>query len=131
MIILDGEADGQTKEDTYNGLTLRHPQAAFTRSTSPLPDYDTSEAQHWKAIAEPPVRWKVDPRFWKAGLYALAIYVLLSILIVIPILVWVCLFFITHVKPVIEFFFVIENTERITPYLYFLDAWAHTIALGR
>lgn len=88
MIILDGEADGRTKEDTYNGLTLRHPQAAFTRSTSPLPDYDTSEAQHWKTIADPPVRWKLDPRFWKAGLYALVIYVLLSILIVVPILIW-------------------------------------------
>ena len=91
MIILDGQANGRTKdfEDTYNGLTLRHPQAALTRSTSPLPDYDTSEAQHWKNTAQPPARWNLDPRFWKAGLYALAIYLVLSILIVVPIVVWV------------------------------------------
>lgn len=112
MIILDGEADGRTKEDTYNGLTLRHPQAALTRSTSPLPDYDTSEAQHWKAVAEPPVRWKVDPRFWKAGLYALVIYIFLSVLIVVPILVWVRLFFVIRGR-ISAYIFVVENAERI------------------
>ncbi|KAF8973146.1 hypothetical protein BDZ97DRAFT_1779685 [Flammula alnicola] len=64
MIILDGKTDGGTKNDSF--------EAAFTRSSSPLPDYHTSEALHWKSIASPPKRPKVDPRIWKQ-LYSLSL----------------------------------------------------------
>jgi hypothetical protein len=89
MIILDGEDGGQTKHDTYEGLTLRHPQDVHTRTSSLLPDYATSEAQHWTAAQpeEQPKPPRFDSRIWKGALYALAIYIFLSLVIVTPILV--------------------------------------------
>ncbi|KDR75236.1 hypothetical protein GALMADRAFT_157094 [Galerina marginata CBS 339.88] len=85
MIILDGEEGRLAKTDTYDGLTLRHPQAAHIRSSIALPDYATSEAEHWKSAAQP--KAKIDPRIWKGAVYSLGVYIFLSIVIVIPILV--------------------------------------------
>ena len=85
MIILDDD-DGRTKSDSYEGLTLRHPQRAHTRDgvLADLPDYHTSEAQHRvKAHTAP---W-IDRRIWRATLYALGIYVFLTLTIVVPITV--------------------------------------------
>ncbi|KAH9485186.1 hypothetical protein JR316_0002093 [Psilocybe cubensis] len=86
MIILDGDS-GQPKNDNYPGLTLRHPQAAVTRSSSPLPDYDTSEAQHWKISETRKPRKIFDSTIWKGALYGFVMYIFLSLVIVIPILV--------------------------------------------
>ncbi|PPQ77196.1 hypothetical protein CVT25_011042 [Psilocybe cyanescens] len=87
MIILDGEAEQTPKNDNYQGLTLRHPQAAVTRSSSPLPDYDTSEAQHLKISEARKPRSLFDSMVWRGALYAFVIYVFLSLVIVIPVLV--------------------------------------------
>ncbi|KAF9482119.1 hypothetical protein BDN70DRAFT_802046 [Pholiota conissans] len=90
MIILDREEAGLEKEDRYGGLTLRHPSAAYTRSSSLLlPDYNTSEALHYKLTspAPPPRQPRVDPRIWKAALYALAVYIFLSLVIIVPVAV--------------------------------------------
>jgi len=88
MIILDQVAE-RTKDDKFNGLTLRHPQAAYTRSISPLPDYDTSEAQHRKVIT-PSSKFKLfklDAKTWRVALYALGIYIFLTLTIAVPIIV--------------------------------------------
>ncbi|KAF8904498.1 hypothetical protein CPB84DRAFT_1823626 [Gymnopilus junonius] len=88
MIIYDGEADGQTKDDTYEGLTLRHPQAAHTHAVSLLPDYATSEAEHWKVVQpQQPKPRLLDSRILKGALYALVIYIFLSLVIVTPVVV--------------------------------------------
>lgn len=93
MIIYDGEADGQTKEETYEGLTLRHPEAAHTQTNTLLPDYATSEAQHWKVVQPEEKKPRLlDSRLLKGALYALALYVFLSVVIVTPIVVTVCSF---------------------------------------
>lgn len=85
MIILD-EGAAPTKDDKFNGLTLRHPQVAYIRSASPLPDYDTSEAQHREVIT-PLSKFKVDIKAWKAALYALVMYIFLTLAIAVPIIV--------------------------------------------
>ncbi|KAF5321791.1 hypothetical protein D9619_001989 [Psilocybe cf. subviscida] len=90
MIVLEDE-DGRTKSDSYEGLTLRHPQRVHTREgTIPdLPDYHTSEAEHrLKAHTPPPlyIPW-IDRRIWRATLYALGIYVFLTLTIAVPITV--------------------------------------------
>lgn len=97
MIILDDE-DGRTKSDSYEGLTLRHPQRVHTRDgvLADLPDYHTSEAQHrLKPHTYPPpprVPW-IDRRIWRATLYALGIYVFLTLTIAVPITVIVSTLF--------------------------------------
>lgn len=90
MIILDEEDQRRTKQDPYAaGPTLRFPEKAAGRSDSPLPDYETSEARQQLILKNLPQR-KVDPRLWRAILYALAIYVTLSVAIGVPIIVLVC-----------------------------------------
>ncbi|KIK09906.1 hypothetical protein K443DRAFT_671220 [Laccaria amethystina LaAM-08-1] len=86
MIILDGEADRQAKLDSFSGPTIRHPERATTRSFSPLPDYDTSEAQH-RSFTKPPSTHIFDSKFWRAALYALVVYIILSAVIGIPLVV--------------------------------------------
>jgi len=88
MIILDGEADRQAKLDSFSGPTIRHPERASTRSFSPLPDYDTSEAQH-RSFTKPPSTHIFDSKFWRAVLYALVVYIILSAVIGIPLVVLV------------------------------------------
>lgn len=85
MIILDGEADRQAKLDSFSGPTIRHPERAATRSFSTLPDYDTSEAQHRSFTKPPPTIF--DSKFWRAALYALVVYIILSAVIGIPLVV--------------------------------------------
>ncbi|KAF8813772.1 hypothetical protein BYT27DRAFT_7083982 [Phlegmacium glaucopus] len=85
MIVLDDAAD-RLKDDKFNGLTLRHLQAVYIRSTSPLPDYDTSEAQHHK-VPTPSSKFKLDAKTWRAALYSLGIYIFLTLVIAVPIIV--------------------------------------------
>jgi hypothetical protein len=85
MIILEEVAE-QTKDDKFDGLTLRHPQTAYTRSTSPLPDYETSEAQQ-REITIPSSIFKLDAKSWRAALFALCVYTLLTLAIAVPIIV--------------------------------------------
>lgn len=92
MIILE-EVAGRTKDDSFSGLTLRNPQAAYTRSSSLLlPDYDTSEAQHREVTIPPPSKFKLDAKTWRAALFALCIYVFLTVTIAVPIVVLASLF---------------------------------------
>lgn len=77
-------------KDKFNGLTLRHPQAAYTRSTSPaplLPDYDTSEAQHRDVAKLRSSKFELDAKTWRAVLYALALYIILTVSIAVPIII--------------------------------------------
>ncbi|KAG7446301.1 uncharacterized protein BT62DRAFT_110769 [Guyanagaster necrorhizus] len=84
MIILE-EADQQAKLDSsVAGPTLRFPDRAVGRSSSPLPDYETSQAQHTLTTTPKSLHSKVDARFWRATLYALVIYVVLSVAIGVP-----------------------------------------------
>ncbi|PBK91460.1 hypothetical protein ARMGADRAFT_994305 [Armillaria gallica] len=84
MIILE-EADQQAKLDSsVAGPTLRFPDRAVGRSSSPLPDYETSQALQLNLAT--PRKSKVDARFWRATLYALVIYVALSVVIGVPLL---------------------------------------------
>ncbi|KAJ3513317.1 hypothetical protein NLJ89_g3017 [Agrocybe chaxingu] len=90
MIILDEDLDsGQAKtdSDSYPGLTLRHPQAVHARSsTSTLPDYDTSEAQHRKVVTRSALSLgKLSPRVWKIVIGVLLGYTVLSLAIGLPI----------------------------------------------
>jgi hypothetical protein len=87
MIILEEVAE-RPKDDKFNGLTLRNPQAAYTRSSSLLlPDYDTSEAQHREATIPPSSKFKLDARTWRAVLFALCLYIFLTVTIAVPIIV--------------------------------------------
>ena len=91
MIILE-EAAEPSKDDKFNGLTLRHPQTAYTRSTpSLLPDYETSEAQQ-RDITRPSSKFKLDAKSWRAALIALCVYIFLTLTIAVPIIVLVNLF---------------------------------------
>ncbi|KAF9568062.1 hypothetical protein CPC08DRAFT_625944 [Agrocybe pediades] len=93
MIILDPGDTGQgVKEDRYEGITLRHPQAAFTRSSSPLPDYDASEAQHWGIVdnskdnlvgVSKKKNRLLSPRVLRFAFLALSVYAVLSIIAVV------------------------------------------------
>ncbi|RDB25483.1 hypothetical protein Hypma_007705 [Hypsizygus marmoreus] len=91
MIILDAEDQLRTKQlrDPFlgGGPTLRFPEKAAARSNSPLPDYETSEAHQKLILKENIQRKRVDPRLWRAILYALAIYVILSAVIGVPIII--------------------------------------------
>ncbi|KAF8070639.1 hypothetical protein FPV67DRAFT_1561395 [Lyophyllum atratum] len=87
MIILDEQDQQWSKQlqgPLSDGLTLRLPEKAAVRSDSPLPDYETSEARQ-KLITKEKLFKGVDPRLWRAILYALAIYLLLSLVIGLPI----------------------------------------------
>ncbi|KIY74415.1 hypothetical protein CYLTODRAFT_416251 [Cylindrobasidium torrendii FP15055 ss-10] len=92
MIILDEPQ--QTKYDPA-GPTLRAPDPALGCSSSPLPDYATSQAQASQtqfvlpSLSRPtvPTSWRKDRRFWKAMLYAFVVYIVLSAAIGIPLLV--------------------------------------------
>jgi hypothetical protein len=84
MIILHEEDQNQAKLDSFvAGSTLRYPEKAAARSSSPLPDYEASQAQH-NRLKSPPKESK-GVRLLKATFYALAIYVTLSAVIALPI----------------------------------------------
>ncbi|KAJ3829950.1 hypothetical protein F5880DRAFT_1707806 [Lentinula raphanica] len=97
MIILDPEDQQQGKSNSYvAGPTLRLPDRVAGRS-SLLPDYETSQAQHNNTPSSPSsstisfrkysLHNSVDSRFWRAALYALAIYIALSVTIGVPLIV--------------------------------------------
>jgi hypothetical protein len=91
MIILDEEPSSKLSSfSSVAGPTLRHPERAAGRSTShlTLPDYETSQAiANNDLVYKKVVKKRIDARFWWATLYALIIYIVLSLLIGIPIVV--------------------------------------------
>lgn len=90
MIILDAEDQRRSKENSpAAGLTLRFPEKAVARSDSPLPDYETSEARQKFLLQSASEHRRLDGRLWRAILYALVIYVLLSAVIGVPIVLLV------------------------------------------
>lgn len=100
MILLDPEDQQQGKLTPYvAGPTVRLPDRVAGRS-SILPDYETSQAQHTVPPESPStsstvsfrkysLHSTVDSRFWRATLYALAIYIALSVTIGVPLIVTV------------------------------------------
>lgn len=89
MILFD-DADQLAKLDPIvAGPTLRLPDRAVGRSSSPLPDYETSQAQHERATAVHTPKEKTDKRFWRATLCALCVYVVISAALGIPFIVMV------------------------------------------
>ncbi|KAF8639545.1 hypothetical protein AX17_001450 [Amanita inopinata Kibby_2008] len=90
MIIIDEEEEHQVKFDSFvAGLTIRYPDKTVGRSSSPLPDYEASEAEHRliiRSLQKPPTKRKLDSRILRATFYALAIYVALSAIIAVPVI---------------------------------------------
>jgi hypothetical protein len=109
MIILDEEPSSKLGSSDVSGPTLRFPERAAGRSTLTLPDYETSQAiaNHnfgYKQVVTRKVDVRYgfhkssdsfvqihifDGRFWRATLYALLIYIALSLIVGIPIVVTV------------------------------------------
>ncbi|EIW83129.1 hypothetical protein CONPUDRAFT_121541 [Coniophora puteana RWD-64-598 SS2] len=96
MIVLDEEDQQKLKDSPAQGPTLRYPErAAGRRPFSPLPDYETSQAQAFRRFNESlvslhkpaPKRRFFDSKFWRAALSALIVYIILSIVIAVPVLV--------------------------------------------
>ncbi|KIK67198.1 hypothetical protein GYMLUDRAFT_37262 [Collybiopsis luxurians FD-317 M1] len=96
MILLDPEDQQHRKLNSYvaGPSVVRVPDRAIGRSG--LPDYETSQAQHNSVSSpiSPTVSFRkyslhhtVDSRFWRATLYALAIYIGLTVTIGVPLIV--------------------------------------------
>jgi hypothetical protein len=97
MILLDPEDQQHDKLNLYvAGPTLRLPDAVAGRPSGLLPDYDSSQRQH-NSVSSPTsstisfrkysLHNTVDSRFWRAMLYALAIYIALSVTVGVPLIV--------------------------------------------
>ncbi|KAK2464261.1 hypothetical protein APHAL10511_003718 [Amanita phalloides] len=85
-MIIDDE-DHHIKLDVIvAGSTIRYPDKVVERSSSSLPDYEASEAQHRLVRNTPPSKNTRNTRILKATIYALAIYVALSAVIVLPLI---------------------------------------------
>lgn len=105
MILLDPEGQQHGKLTSYvAGPTVRLPDRVAGRSSILLPDYETSQAQHNSpsspdssptsstvSFRKYSLHNTVDSRFWRATLYALAIYIALSVTIGVPLIVTVSL----------------------------------------
>ncbi|KAE9411252.1 hypothetical protein BT96DRAFT_804006 [Gymnopus androsaceus JB14] len=101
MILLDPEGQQHGKLTSYvAGPTVRLPDRVAGRSSILLPDYETSQAQHNSpsspdssptsstvSFRKYSLHNTVDSRFWRATLYALAIYIALSVTIGVPLIV--------------------------------------------
>ncbi|KAJ7163603.1 hypothetical protein C8R43DRAFT_990283 [Mycena crocata] len=87
MIILEPQDQGSSKLAVGPSPTLRLPEPVAGRSASPLPDYETSQAQHSVIFRKPSFPNRFDSRFWRFSFFALAIYVFLSVVIGIPLIV--------------------------------------------
>lgn len=87
MIILD-EEEHVKFDAVVAGSTVRYPDKAVGRSLSSLPDYEASEAQHRLIIRNLQSSSKKtrNARILKTTFYALAIYIALSAVIVLPVL---------------------------------------------
>lgn len=97
MIILDAQDQRRFKRDLpAAGPTLRLPEKAVSRSDSPLPDYETSEARQKFLLQHASQHKILDRRLLRAILYALLIYVIISAVIGVPIVLLVCYFFHLH-----------------------------------
>lgn len=97
MIIQDEDDLLNSKDPPVTTPALRYPERAAGRRTfSPLPDYETSQALAFNDLNNdslvtfykcPPKRRFVDSRSWRAGIAALGMYIILSIVIGIPLIV--------------------------------------------
>lgn len=97
MIIQDEDDLLKSKDPPVATPTLRVPErAAGRRPFSPLPDYETSQALALNVLNDdslitfykpPPKRRFIDTRSWRAGIIALGMYIILSIIIGIPLIV--------------------------------------------
>ncbi|KAG2119588.1 uncharacterized protein F5147DRAFT_625170 [Suillus discolor] len=97
MIIQDEDDLLNSKDPPVTTPALRYPErAAGRRPFSPLPDYETSQALAFNHLNNdslisfykcPPKRRFVDSRSWRAGIAALGMYIILSIVIGIPLIV--------------------------------------------
>ncbi|KAF9454026.1 hypothetical protein P691DRAFT_657243 [Macrolepiota fuliginosa MF-IS2] len=87
MIVLNGNEEPQ-KQDSYNGLTIRAPErvARRRRSWSPLPDYEASEAQYRRSLALEHKKMWHQTKVWRAVLFLLLAYALLTTVIGVPII---------------------------------------------
>lgn len=91
MIVLDEEDQRQVKQipsDFLTGPILRLPERVAGRSSYPLPDYETSQAQHTaiSSFRKVHLYGRFDSKFWRVVLLGLAIYVALSVCIGIPLI---------------------------------------------
>ncbi|KAG1808201.1 uncharacterized protein BJ212DRAFT_1281051 [Suillus subaureus] len=97
MIIQDEDDLLKSKDPPVTTPALRYPErAAGRRPFSPLPDYETSQALALNVLNNdslitlykpPPKRRLIDSRSWRAGIIALGLYIILSIIIGIPLIV--------------------------------------------
>ncbi|KAG2345565.1 hypothetical protein BDR05DRAFT_1013434 [Suillus weaverae] len=99
MIIQNEDDLRKLKDPPVTTPALRYPErAAGRRPFSPLPDYETSQALALNVLNNdsdslvtfykpPPKRRFIDSRSWRAGITALGIYIILSIIIGIPLIV--------------------------------------------
>ncbi|KAF7964841.1 hypothetical protein HWV62_2510 [Athelia sp. TMB] len=68
-------------------MSLRAVGRPASASALTLPDYETSQAlQNDDEVYKKPTKKRMDSRFWRSTLYALIIYIFLSLVIVTPIL---------------------------------------------
>lgn len=90
-MILTDEDDPQTIKDPPIALpTVRYPErAAARRPCSPLPDYETSQALAYNRLNDSQSTLYKPPRRrflnWRAAVVSLAVYILLTLVIGIPI----------------------------------------------
>ncbi|KIK44590.1 hypothetical protein CY34DRAFT_802458 [Suillus luteus UH-Slu-Lm8-n1] len=99
MIIQEEDDLLKSKDPLVTVPVLRHPERAAgrrRRPLSPLPDYETSQALALNDLNNdslitfnkpPPKRRFIDSRSWRAGITALGIYIILSIVIGIPLII--------------------------------------------
>ncbi|KIJ18945.1 hypothetical protein PAXINDRAFT_166859 [Paxillus involutus ATCC 200175] len=96
MILPDEDDTQKIKDPPVATSTIRYPErAAARRPFSPLPDYETSQALAFNGFNEsqvtlykpPPRRRFLDSRLWRAALTSLAVYIILTIVVGIPIIV--------------------------------------------
>jgi hypothetical protein len=89
MIILDEDAHQLPKLNPFvAGTTVRLPDpVTHPRTPTPLPDYETSQAQQEHLFRKTALgRW-CDLRFWRATIWALAIYVGITLVLAISFVV--------------------------------------------
>jgi hypothetical protein len=111
MIVVD---EAREKQDSYDGPTIRLPERVLRRrrSLSPLPDYEASEAQYRQAVAfEKKKAWH-QTKMWRAALFLLLTYALLTTAIGVPIIVKVS-FSLSHIGSIsVNLFRDIFHTEH-------------------
>ncbi|KAJ7497519.1 hypothetical protein FB451DRAFT_1211760 [Mycena latifolia] len=114
-MILDDEFDpGSSKLAPAPVPTLRLPEPVAGRA-SPLPDYETSQAQHTVIFRKPSFPNRFDSRFWRATFFALAIYVFLSVVIGIPLIVTRIAARRPHPPPNIQSLFLDDGDQAAAP----------------